>query len=194
MNPPRSFKFHFIGTRAHCVRARFRDIPAVFASRMRARGSFNFQHASIWSPQLQSSQDRACSLGIRKWVTDCRRGSRAVGTVHFGAKRWAQFLFEFEVPLLSEGSSWRYDEEKRFRGHSFSLQNEERRDRVQSHRFSRHLASICNGEGISERNPASKIDQTSSSFDVRKMLGCRGQIASRRRCPGAAGLRNLSWG
>ena len=38
----------------------------------------------------------------------------------------------------------------------FSLHNEERR--VQSHRFSGRLA-YRDGEGISERNPASKFDQ-----------------------------------
>ena len=54
----------------------------------------------------------------------------------------------------------------------FSLQNEERR--VQSNRLSGCLASIWNVEGMSERNPASKIDRyrLRSSFDVRKMLGC----------------------
>ena len=56
----------------------------------------------------------------------------------------------------------------------FSQQNEERR--VQSHRFFWSL-------GIRERNqwkePASKIDQQASSFDVRKMLGCCGQITRR---------------
>ena len=51
-------------------------------------------------------------------------------------------------------SKRRNDEEKASTATLFFLQNEERR--VQSHRFSGRLEY---GEGISERNPASKIGQ-----------------------------------
>ena len=53
-----------------------------------------------------------------------------------------------------------------------SLQNKERRVHVQTHRFSGRLAY---GEGISERNPASKIDQ-----HRRRLTSCVGLLRTDR--------------
>ena len=89
---------------------------------------------------MQSAQDRV-ARGDELLTALSTVG--AVRADHFGANGEHSFC-----------SKRRHDEEKSFNGHSFLAANEERR--VQSHRFSGRLAY---GEGISERNPASEIDQ-----------------------------------
>ena len=102
MNPPRSFKFRFKinGMRAHCVRARFRDWSrACFiacACDEIMRRSFNFQG----SDRCRARKTVACVArgGELLTIIRCPGAARAD---HFGAKRWAQLLFE-KVPWRGE--------------------------------------------------------------------------------------------
>ena len=98
-----------------------------------------------------------------KRVTDCWRGSRALGTVHFSANRSSTVsvrarrstsIFEY---WNTTGSSWRYDEEKRFRGHSF-LHAKRGAWNAEPTFFSSLSIHLKRGRG-SEKNPASKIDR-----------------------------------
>ena len=139
MNPPRSFKFRFKinGTcrmRAQCVRARFRD---------RSRPCFiacAFDVHATFKHLIVAERARPCSSGPGELLTALSRrgqcGSFRCKTVSTSVRKGAMTRRRALTATL------------------FSLQNEERR--VQSHRFSGRFAY---GEGISERNPASKIDQ-----------------------------------
>ena len=136
------------------LRARFRDRSRAVRDYMfhRIQGSFNLQRASIWSSQSTQDQARPCGSGTGKPVIDCTEAAHARSgrTGHFGAKRWSQFLFEFNVPLQSLSNETVRDlhgammRRRALEATTFSLQNEERK--VQSQRFSRRLASIWNGK------------------------------------------------
>ena len=140
MNPPRSFKFRFkingiCRMRAHCVRARFRDRsrPCFIACACDVHDTFkHLIVAESARPCTSGPGELLTALSRRGQCGSCRGKTVSTASVRKGAmtRRRAS------TATL------------------FSLQNEDRR--VQSHRFSGRLAY---GEGISERNPASKIDQ-----------------------------------
>ena len=140
MNPPRSFKFRFKinGMRAHC---------ASTFSRLITRACFIACACDVHSKDLivaaQSAQDRyVCSSGRR--VIDYNTLSRRGQGGSFRCKT-------VSTASVRKGAMTR---RRASTATLFSKQNEEHR--VQSHRFSGRLAYW---EGISERKPASKIDQ-----------------------------------
>ena len=113
-----------------------RSIPDVF-HRMRMRRSCNFQASEL----IVAERARPCSSGPGELLTALSgRGQ----------------CWSFRCKMVSTDSVRKGAMTRRRASTAtlFSLQNEERR--VQSHRFSGRLAY---GEGISERNLASKIDQ-----------------------------------
>ena len=140
--PPRSLKFRFkiSGMRAHCVLARFRDrsrpcfiaceVQSSFTmqapDRRRARGQDRVARGRVYNTNCTS-------LGVSWLLT--RSGQ--VFSVQNGEHR--EFLF---------CSKKRFDEEKSFRGHSFLPAKRG----ASSAEPPFCLASIWNGEGISERN------------------------------------------
>ena len=149
--------------RAHCVRARFHDRsrPCFIASEIHSTFI-----VSTCKHLIVAERTRPCSLGTgSEPMTVNAAHARSERAAHFGAKRWAHCdsfrsnsMFHFNPWVMKhEGFSWRYDEEKRFRGHSFLPVKRAASSREPP--FSRRLASIWNGEGISERTPASKIDR-----------------------------------
>ena len=111
---------------------------------MRMRRSFNFQG----SDRCRARKTVTCSSGRR--VTEYTLSRRGQGR-------------SFRCKTVSTASVRKGAMTRRRASTAtlFSQQNEERR--VQSHRFSGRLAY---GEGISERNPASKIDQHRRQVDV----------------------------
>ena len=138
MNPPRSFKFRFKinGMRAHCVRARFRD---------RSRACFIACACNVHSTFKDLIvAERARPLRVA-------RGGELLTTL---SRRGQGGSFRCKTVSTASVRKGAMTRRRASTATLFSQQNEERR--VQSHRFSGRLAY---GEGISERNPASKIDQ-----------------------------------
>ena len=117
---------------------------------------------------LQSAQDRVRVARGGELLTDCAVWARSgrIISVQNGEHSFC--------------SKRRYDEEKSFNGHSF-LPAKRGASSVEPPFF----WSL----GIRGRNqwkvPCFQDWSTSSSFDVRKMLGCCGQIARRWHCLGA---------
>ena len=133
--PPRSFKFRFKinGMRAHCVRARFRDRsrPCFIAC------AFNFQGSDrCRARKIRVTRGGELLTALSRRLAHGQGGSFRCKTVSTASVRKGA-MTRRRAPL-----------------HSFLPAT--RTGRVQSHRFSGRLAY---GEGISERNPASKIDQ-----------------------------------
>ena len=141
--PHGSFKFRFKigGMHTHCMRENTlsRSITAVFHHH---RSHSMFQLAKACK-QIVTERARPCSLRGQGRSFGCKTGC-------------SQFLFEFDVPLHDQSFSNKTVRDlhgaltkgRASEANLFSLQNEEHR--VQSHPFSRCLASIWNGEGIIE--------------------------------------------
>ena len=147
--------------RAHCMRARFRDRsrPCFIACRGDVHSNFNMQASVIVA-------ERARPLGEASWLT-------AVVQARSGR------VISVQNSEHSFCSKRRNDEEKSFNGHP--VLPAKRGASRQSHRFSGRLEY---GEGISERNPASRPADwsKSSSFDVRTSGRC---WAAANRSPAA---------
>ena len=124
------------------------------------------QLSRIWS--LQSAKaSSTVKLGEASYWLRCPGAARAD---HFGAKRWAQLLFE-KAP-------WRGEELQR------PLFSPSKTRSVEC-RATLFVVAWHTGKESLKGTLLPRLIRTSSSFDIRKMLGCCGQIARRWHCLGA---------
>ena len=149
MKPPRSFKFRFKinGMRADCVRAvvraRFRDRSRMCFIACACDVHSTFKDLIV----AERASLQACARPLRV----ARGGELLLTTLSRRGQGGSFWCKTVSTASVRKGAMTR---RRASTATLFSQQNEERR--VQSHRFSGRLAY---GEGISERNPASKIDQ-----------------------------------